>query len=238
MFVWKAATFLNALKQFKPESFEGLMKIQAAWGTDRQQQVLNEVYPTLPKTSVDYAVMEPASKDKKGKFTICTVQMDVQWLDVGSWPSYGQTLDADSAGNRTAGPGEGLVVKSKGCTVLDGYMGLAFARSSHLQWSDGVKWHTDPTGDLGRIDEEGYFFITDRLKRMINAAGYKVWPAEVEALLFAWKESATNTTAVTVAVCPLVGSVTSAGRVEVRYGSASSSDKGMNVWLGDRKPNW
>jgi len=40
------------------------------------------------------------------------------------------------------------------------------------------------TGDLGRMDEEGYFFITDRLKRMINASGFKVWPAEVETLLF------------------------------------------------------
>ena len=41
------------------------------------------------------------------------------------------------------------------------------------------------TGDLGYYDEEGYFFITDRLKRMINCAGYKVWPAEVEAMLYA-----------------------------------------------------
>ena len=40
------------------------------------------------------------------------------------------------------------------------------------------------SGDLGRMDEDGYFFITDRLKRMINASGYKVWPAEVEALMF------------------------------------------------------
>jgi len=40
------------------------------------------------------------------------------------------------------------------------------------------------TGDLGRMDEEGYFFLTDRLKRMINASGYKVWPAEVEMLLY------------------------------------------------------
>lgn len=39
------------------------------------------------------------------------------------------------------------------------------------------------TGDIGRIDEEGYFFISDRLKRMINASGFKVWPAEVEAIL-------------------------------------------------------
>ncbi|MHA7683792.1 long-chain fatty acid--CoA ligase [Cupriavidus sp. PET2-C1] len=40
------------------------------------------------------------------------------------------------------------------------------------------------TGDLGRMDEEGYYFITDRLKRMINASGFKVWPAEVENLLY------------------------------------------------------
>jgi fatty-acyl-CoA synthase len=40
------------------------------------------------------------------------------------------------------------------------------------------------TGDLGWVDDEGYFFLADRLKRMINAAGYKVWPTEVEALLY------------------------------------------------------
>jgi fatty-acyl-CoA synthase len=40
------------------------------------------------------------------------------------------------------------------------------------------------TGDLARVDEDGYFFMVDRLKRMINASGYKVWPAEVEALLY------------------------------------------------------
>ena len=40
------------------------------------------------------------------------------------------------------------------------------------------------SGDLGKVDEEGYFFITDRLKRMINASGFKVWLAEVESLMF------------------------------------------------------
>ena len=40
------------------------------------------------------------------------------------------------------------------------------------------------TGDLGFIDQEGYFFFSDRLKRMINCSGMKVWPAEVEALLY------------------------------------------------------
>ncbi|WP_075981398.1 long-chain fatty acid--CoA ligase [Bacillus massilinigeriensis] len=40
------------------------------------------------------------------------------------------------------------------------------------------------TGDIGRFDEEGYYFIVDRVKRMINASGFKVWPTEVESLLY------------------------------------------------------
>jgi fatty-acyl-CoA synthase len=40
------------------------------------------------------------------------------------------------------------------------------------------------TGDLGYVDDEGYFFLVDRVKRMINAGGFKVWPAEVENKLF------------------------------------------------------
>jgi len=40
------------------------------------------------------------------------------------------------------------------------------------------------TGDLGKVDEDGYFFMVDRLKRMINASGFKVWPTEVESLMY------------------------------------------------------
>ena len=47
---------------------------------------------------------------------------------------------------------------------------------------DGRRYYR--SGDIGRVDEEGYFFMTDRLKRMINASGFKVWPAEVEAKLY------------------------------------------------------
>jgi len=39
------------------------------------------------------------------------------------------------------------------------------------------------TGDIGMYDNEGYFFMVDRVKRMINASGFKVWPAEVETLM-------------------------------------------------------
>ncbi len=119
MFVWKAATFLEALEKYQPKNHEGLSEIAAAWGTRKQKSVLEEVYPKLPKTSVDYGVMEPASKDKKSPFTICTVQMDLEWLDVGSWPAYAQTIPGDSAGNRGAGPGNVLTVKCKNSLVVN-----------------------------------------------------------------------------------------------------------------------
>ncbi|MDB6085026.1 MAG: long-chain-fatty-acid--CoA ligase [Gammaproteobacteria bacterium] len=40
------------------------------------------------------------------------------------------------------------------------------------------------SGDIGKVDEDGYFFLVDRLKRMINAAGFKVWPTEVETQMY------------------------------------------------------
>jgi mannose-1-phosphate guanylyltransferase len=105
MFIFKASTFMDCLKRFKPESFEGLTKIAAAWGTRDPARTVAEVYPTLPKISVDFAVMEPASQDKTGGVSIATVLMDVKWLDVGSWPSYGETMAPDESGNRRGGVG-------------------------------------------------------------------------------------------------------------------------------------
>lgn len=47
---------------------------------------------------------------------------------------------------------------------------------------DGMRFFR--TGDIARYDDEGYFFMVDRVKRMINAAGFKVWPSEVESILY------------------------------------------------------
>ena len=101
MFVFHAATFMELLERHAPENYAGLMRLRKSWGTKQQAKVLGEVYPALPKTSVDYGVMEPASKDKA--VSIVGVKMDVRWLDVGSWPSYGETLEPDAHGNRAAG---------------------------------------------------------------------------------------------------------------------------------------
>lgn len=118
MFVFHAGTFLDCLRRFKPESHAGLMQIQEAWGTDRQRAVIEEVYPTLPKISVDYAVMEPASKDPS--VSIALVKMALDWLDVGSWPSYAETLTPDKAGNRVSGPAEAVIVGGKNNLVVSG----------------------------------------------------------------------------------------------------------------------
>ena len=76
---------------------------------------------------------------------------------------------------------QGEIIMS-GPQIFSGYWKRPDATKDAFIELDGKRFFR--SGDLGRVDEEGYFFITDRLKRMINASGFKVWPAEVEALMF------------------------------------------------------
>jgi fatty-acyl-CoA synthase len=78
--------------------------------------------------------------------------------------------------------GEVGEIVTHGPMVFKGYWGHTEATRAAFIDIDGKPFFR--TGDLGRRDDEGYFFITDRLKRMINASGFKVWPSEVELLLF------------------------------------------------------
>lgn len=48
------------------------------------------------------------------------------------------------------------------------------------------------TGDVGFIDENGYFYVIDRIKDMIIVSGFKVWPREVEEVLFEHKNVKEN----------------------------------------------
>ena len=79
-------------------------------------------------------------------------------------------------------PGQAGEIVICGPQVFKGYWRHPDATRAAFFDLDGKTFFR--TGDLGRMDEEGYFFITDRLKRMINASGYKVWPSEVELMLF------------------------------------------------------
>jgi fatty-acyl-CoA synthase len=69
-----------------------------------------------------------------------------------------------------------------GPQLMQGYWNDPAATAEAFAQIDGKRFMR--SGDLGRVDEDGYFFMADRLKRMINASGYKVWPAEVESLMY------------------------------------------------------
>jgi fatty-acyl-CoA synthase len=78
--------------------------------------------------------------------------------------------------------GESGEIIVNGPQVMLGYWHDEAATAKAFIEHDGKRFLR--TGDLAMIDADGYFFMVDRLKRMINASGYKVWPAEVEALLY------------------------------------------------------
>jgi len=101
MFVFHARTLLDLYKRFLPSNAELIDALADAWGTPKQASVLADVYPKMEKTSVDYGVMEPANA--ADDVTIVGVKMDLNWLDVGSWPAYAETLTKDSDHNQHAG---------------------------------------------------------------------------------------------------------------------------------------
>ena len=98
MFVFHAAKCMEAIGWYKPESAAGLARIADAWDTPQRAAVVAHVYPALPKISVDYGLIEPAAADARR--TIVEVPMSVNWKDVGSWPTWAETLPADADGNR------------------------------------------------------------------------------------------------------------------------------------------
>jgi acyl-CoA synthetase (AMP-forming)/AMP-acid ligase II len=78
-------------------------------------------------------------------------------------------------------PGEVGEIVVHGAQIMLGYWHKPEADHECFIAIDGKRFFR--TGDLASVDVDGYFVMRDRLKRMINASGYKVWPAEVEAML-------------------------------------------------------
>jgi len=88
----------------------------------------------------------------------------------------------DPATLRELPPGEVGEIIMHGPQVFLGYWKKPEDTAQVFMELDGKQFFR--SGDLGKMDEEGYFFIVDRLKRMINASGYKVWPTEIESLMY------------------------------------------------------
>lgn len=104
-----------------------------------------------------------------------------QCLGIPTFDTDSLVIDPDSL--RSLGPNERGEIVSRGPQLFTGYWNDAEATEAAFVEIDGRRFLR--TGDLGYYDDDGYFYIADRLKRMINAAGFKVWPAEVEMSLYA-----------------------------------------------------
>jgi mannose-1-phosphate guanylyltransferase len=84
MFFWTATTYLEQLARFRPATARLLARLARAVGTSQYRRTLARLYPQLESISVDYALLEPASRARKS-VTVCVIPARIGWSDVGSW---------------------------------------------------------------------------------------------------------------------------------------------------------
>jgi fatty-acyl-CoA synthase len=112
--------------------------------------------------------LNPSDRSKKQCLGIPMYDVDSRVVD----PATLKELPAGEVGE----------IVTHGPQVFLGYWNKPGDTAQALIDIDGKRFLR--TGDLGRVDEDGYFFMVDRLKRMINCSGFKVWPTEVESLMY------------------------------------------------------
>jgi mannose-1-phosphate guanylyltransferase len=106
MFVWRTDVFLDALRRQQPALHAGLTEIAAVWDSSDREKVLADVWPELPKISVDYAVMEGAA----AQGMVATVPADFGWHDVGDFDTLGEALPRGDGGNVVLGAGDDVLL--------------------------------------------------------------------------------------------------------------------------------
>ncbi len=111
MFVWQAKTLLAQLEILLPETHRKVLELAA--NPDR----LDDIYPVLLKTSVDFGVMEPVSRGEATAHVVA-VALEIEWFDVGGFASLAEQLTHDQDGNAV----DGLVVS------LDSHRNLVINR--------------------------------------------------------------------------------------------------------------
>lgn len=109
MFVWQTSVILDKFKELMPEIYLGVKKISDAFGTDKYEDVLNEIFSAFSSESIDYGIMEKTSP-------IYTIPSDFGWDDVGSWLSIDRIMDKDENGNIITG--NSVNVESKNITII------------------------------------------------------------------------------------------------------------------------
>lgn len=96
MFIWKASTILSYMKRLLPDVYECLEQIGEAMGTGRETETLERVYPTIPKISIDYGIMERADH-------VLVISGEFGWNDIGSLNMLHLMKEPDENGNTRYG---------------------------------------------------------------------------------------------------------------------------------------
>ena len=107
MFFWRVSTFLDNLKKFLPKTHAALEHLGASIGTRGYERILRRVYPALENISVDYAILEPATR-QEGPAQVFVIPAEIGWSDIGSWAAVYELLAKQPGENVLAGPGHTL----------------------------------------------------------------------------------------------------------------------------------
>ena len=103
MFFWRVSTYLDCLKRFLPATHAALERLSRDIGTPRYATALKRIYPKLENISVDYAIMEPATRAESAA-RVYVLPADVGWSDIGSWAAVYDLRARESGANVSAGP--------------------------------------------------------------------------------------------------------------------------------------
>jgi mannose-1-phosphate guanylyltransferase len=107
MFFWRISTYLENLKQFLPKTFYVVETLARHIGKRTYAAQLKKLYPQLDNISVDYAILEPATRHP-GPPAVFVIPADIGWSDIGSWAAVYELLANSTGENVFAGPGHAL----------------------------------------------------------------------------------------------------------------------------------
>lgn len=102
MFFWRVSTFLENLRRFLPKTHAAVMELSKTIGTRGYESALRRIYPRLENISVDYAVMEPATRIQSARVSV--IPAKVGWSDIGSWAAVYELLAAKRGANVSPAP--------------------------------------------------------------------------------------------------------------------------------------
>jgi mannose-1-phosphate guanylyltransferase len=102
MFFWRLSTFLGNLEKFLPKTHDALMRLAGEIGTPRYARMLARIYPQLENISVDYAILEPATRRASAP-SVFVLPAEVGWSDIGSWTAVYELLARKAGENVSAG---------------------------------------------------------------------------------------------------------------------------------------